>query len=110
MMISEQQWDFMPEKNSADVMFALRQLMGRYRGGLTELKRVLLDMGNAYDRVPRRELWYCMRKSGVTENRMGMVQDTNENVRCAAGTVSQVQDGGGIASESKSRLACSGEG
>ncbi|KAK3506939.1 hypothetical protein QTP70_031210 [Hemibagrus guttatus] len=43
----------------------------------------------AYDRVPREELWYCMRKSGVTEKYVRVVQDMYERsrtvVRCAVG-------------------------
>ncbi|KAK3513643.1 hypothetical protein QTP70_028820 [Hemibagrus guttatus] len=36
---------------------------------LTRLfNRVLENLEKAYDRVPREELWYCMRKSGVAEN------------------------------------------
>ncbi|KAK3539714.1 hypothetical protein QTP70_012045 [Hemibagrus guttatus] len=41
----------------------------------------------AYDRVPREELWYCMRKSGVAEKYVRVVQDMYERsrtvVRCA---------------------------
>ncbi|KAK3534869.1 hypothetical protein QTP86_032387, partial [Hemibagrus guttatus] len=48
-----------------------------------------LDLENAYDRVPREELWYCMRKSGVAEKYVRVVQDMYERsrtvVRCAVG-------------------------
>ncbi|KAI5619406.1 hypothetical protein C0J50_21026 [Silurus asotus] len=41
----------------------------------------------AYDRVPREELWYCMRKSGVSEKYVRVVQDMYEDsvtaVKCA---------------------------
>ncbi|KAK3554576.1 hypothetical protein QTP70_025531 [Hemibagrus guttatus] len=33
------------------------------------------DLEKAYDRVPREELWYCMRKSGVAEKYVRVVQD-----------------------------------
>ncbi|KAK3540764.1 hypothetical protein QTP86_001600 [Hemibagrus guttatus] len=43
----------------------------------------------AYDRVPREELWYCMRKSGGAEKYVRVVQDMYERsrtvVRCAVG-------------------------
>ncbi|KAK3548370.1 hypothetical protein QTP70_011385 [Hemibagrus guttatus] len=43
----------------------------------------------AYDRVPREDLWYCMRKSGVAEKYVRVVQDMYERsrtvVRCAVG-------------------------
>ncbi|KAK3546615.1 hypothetical protein QTP70_031228 [Hemibagrus guttatus] len=49
--------------------------------------RVLENLEKAYDRVPREELWYCMRKSGVAEKYVRVVQDMYERsrtvVRCA---------------------------
>ncbi|KAK3550515.1 hypothetical protein QTP70_000068 [Hemibagrus guttatus] len=51
--------------------------------------RVLENLEKAYDRVPREELWYCMRKSGVAEKYVRVVQDMYERsrtvVRCAVG-------------------------
>ncbi|KAK3519182.1 hypothetical protein QTP70_022145 [Hemibagrus guttatus] len=47
------------------------------------------NLENAYDRVPTEELWYCMRKSGVAEKYVRVVQDMYERsrtvVRCAVG-------------------------
>ncbi|KAK3572881.1 hypothetical protein QTP86_009528, partial [Hemibagrus guttatus] len=49
--------------------------------------RVLENLKKVYDRVPREELWYCMRKSGVAEKYVRVVQDMYERsrtvVRCA---------------------------
>ncbi|KAK3568074.1 hypothetical protein QTP86_029710 [Hemibagrus guttatus] len=74
-------------------------IMGR-RGGLLMFMIItalasLLQLGllnyleKAYDRVPREELWYCMRKSGVAEKYVRVVQDMYERsrtvVRCAVG-------------------------
>ena len=40
--------------------------------------------------VPREELWYCMRKSGIAEKYVRLVQDMYEEseteLRCAVGT------------------------
>ncbi|KAK3522383.1 hypothetical protein QTP86_008917 [Hemibagrus guttatus] len=51
--------------------------------------RVLENLEKAYDRVSREELWYCMRKSGVAEKYVRVVQDMYERsrtvVRCAVG-------------------------
>ncbi|KAK3537706.1 hypothetical protein QTP70_017827, partial [Hemibagrus guttatus] len=57
---------------------------------LTSLfNRVLENLEKAYDRVPREELWYCMRKSGVAEKYVRVVQDmygrSRTVVRCAVG-------------------------
>ncbi|KAK3525841.1 hypothetical protein QTP70_010897 [Hemibagrus guttatus] len=61
---------------------------------LTSLfNRVLENLEKAYDRVPREELWYCMRKSGVAEKYVRVVQDMYERsrtvVRCAVGQTEQ---------------------
>ncbi|KAK3568391.1 hypothetical protein QTP86_005565 [Hemibagrus guttatus] len=43
--------------------------------------RVFTNLEKAYDRVPREELWYCMRKSGVAEKYVQVVQDMYERSR-----------------------------
>ncbi|KAK3567231.1 hypothetical protein QTP86_015063, partial [Hemibagrus guttatus] len=87
--ICEQQYGFMPRKSTTDAIFALRILMEKYRDGHRELHCVFVDLEKAYDRVPREELWYCMRKSGVAEKYVRVVQDMYERsrtvVRCAVG-------------------------
>ena len=48
------------------------------------------NLEKAYDRVPREELWYCMRKSGIVEKYVQLVQNMYEGcetvVRCAVET------------------------
>ncbi|KAK3540870.1 hypothetical protein QTP86_002452 [Hemibagrus guttatus] len=87
--ICEQQYGFMPRKSTTDAIFTLRILMEKYRDGQKELHCVFVDLEKAYDRVPREELWYCMRKLGVAEKYVRVVQDMYERsrtvVRCAVG-------------------------
>ncbi|KAK3513741.1 hypothetical protein QTP70_028743 [Hemibagrus guttatus] len=63
--------------------------MEKYRDSQRELHCVFVDLEKAYVRVPREELWYCMRKSGVAEKYVRVVQDMYERsrtvVRCAVG-------------------------
>ena len=86
---SEQQYGFMPGKSTTDALFALRVLMEKYREGQKELHCVFVDLEKAYDKVPREEVWYCMRKSGLAEKYVRIVQDMYDDsitaVRCAVG-------------------------
>ena len=80
----------MPGKRTTDAMFALRMFTEKYKEGQRELHCVFVDLEKAYDRVPRKELWHCMRKSGIVEKYLQLAQDMNEGsetmVRCAVGT------------------------
>ena len=86
---SNQQYGFMPGKSTTDALFALRVLMEKYREGQKELHCVFVDLEKAYDKVPREEVWYCMRKSGLAEKYLRIVQDMYDDiktaVRCAVG-------------------------
>ena len=98
--ICEQQYGFMPKKSTTDAVFALRMLIEKYREGQRELHCVFVDLEKAYDRVPREELWYCMRKSGVAEKYVRVVQDMYEGcktvVRCAVGVTEEFKVEGGL--------------
>ena len=98
--INEQQYRFMPGKGTTDTMLALRMLMAKYRKGQRELHCVFVDLEKAYDRVPRAKLWYCMRKSGIAEKYVRLVQDIYEGsetvVRCAVGATESFKDKVGL--------------
>ncbi|KAK3550574.1 hypothetical protein QTP70_000047 [Hemibagrus guttatus] len=73
-----------------DIPVEVWKCLGEAAVELTSLfNRVLKILEKAYDRVPREELWYCMRKSGVAEKYVRVVQDMYERsrtvVRCAVG-------------------------
>ena len=86
---SEQQCGFVTGKSTTDALFALRVLMEKYKEGQKELHCVFVDLEKAYDKKPREEAWYCMRKSGLAEKYVRIVQDMYDDsttaVRCAVG-------------------------
>lgn len=79
----------MLRKSITDAFFALRVLVEKYREGQKELHCVFVDLEKAHDGVPREELWYCMRKSGVAEKYVRVVQNMYEDsetvVKCVVG-------------------------
>ena len=92
---SNQQYGFMPGKSTTDALFALRVLMEKYREGQKELHCVFVDLEKAYDKVAREEVCYCMRKSGLAEKYVRIVQDMYDGsttaVRCAVGVTEGFQ-------------------
>ena len=65
----------MPGKSTTDAVFALRILAEKYREKQRELHCVFIDLEKAYDRVPREEVWLCLREKGVSETLVRVVQD-----------------------------------
>ena len=91
--IGEQQYGFMPGKSTTDAIFALRLLLEKYREGQKELHCVFVDLEKAYDRVPREELWHCLRVASVPEMYVKVIQDMYDDsltaVRTAVGTTEE---------------------
>ena len=57
----------MPGRGTADAIFAARQVIEKHREMQKELHLVCIDLEKAYDRVPRQEVWRCLRDQGVPE-------------------------------------------
>ena len=55
--------------------------MEKWREGQKELHCVFIDLEKAYDRVPREELWECMRQAGVPECYVESIQDMYKGAR-----------------------------
>ena len=104
----------MPEKGTTHAMFALKMLMEKYREDQRELHCIFVDLDKAYDRVPREEVWYCMRKSGIVEKYVQVVQDMHEEsekvVNCAIGTTESLKVEVGLHHGSALSPVCSDNG
>ena len=71
----------MPDRGTTDEVFALIRVMEKHREKKKGLHMVFIDLEKAYDRVPRQEVWRCMRTKGTPEKYVRLVQDTYEGAR-----------------------------
>ena len=66
----------MPGRGTTDAIFAVRQFMEKHRE--TERTHIVfmdLEKVYIYDRLPRQEVWRCMREKGLPEKYARIVQD-----------------------------------
>ena len=73
--IAENQFGFIKGRQTSDAIFALKQLAEKYREKGKGLYMAFIDLEKAYDRVPRSEVWRCMREKGVSEKYVRLVKD-----------------------------------
>ncbi|KAI5742912.1 hypothetical protein M8J77_012557 [Diaphorina citri] len=92
--VSEEQFGFMPGRGTTDAVFALRQMMEVHRDKEQPLVFVFIDLEKAYDRVPREEIWRCMRAKGTPEKYVRIVRDMYEDavtkVRSSVGVTEEI--------------------
>ena len=73
--IRDNQFGFRPGMSTTEPVFALRQLQEKCREKNTDLHMVFVDLEKAFDRIPRDLIWWCLRKKGVPEEYVKIVQD-----------------------------------
>ena len=63
--INEMQFGFFPGRGTTDAIFIIRQLQEKYLAVNKPLYLAFIDVEKAFDRVPRKVIWWAMRKLGV---------------------------------------------
>ena len=79
--IDSMQFGFMPGRGTTDAIFILRQLHEKYLGKKKNVYFAFVDLEKAFDRVPRSVLWWAMRKLGIDEWIIRVVQAMYANAK-----------------------------
>ena len=65
--IDNSQFGFDPGRGTTDTIFVVRQLQEKYLAANKRLYIAFVDLEKALDRVPRKIIWWALRKLGVEE-------------------------------------------
>ena len=81
MCIDEMQFGFVPGKGSTDAIFIVRQLQEKYISVKNPLFFAFVDLEKAFDRVPRKVLWWALKSLRVEEWAVQIIQVMYANGR-----------------------------
>ena len=98
MTIDESQFGLVPIWGTTDAIFVVRQLQEKYLALGKQIYMAFVDLEKAFDQIPRKVIWRAMRKLGVMEWIVKLVQGMYKNVRRG------VQVGEGLSDELELRI------
>ena len=79
--INYSQFGFVPGRGTADAIFVVRQLQEKYLAANKRLYMAFVDLEKVFDRVLWKVIWWALRKLGVEEWIVQMVQGMYANAR-----------------------------
>ena len=79
--IDDMQFGFVPGRGTTDAAFIVRQLQEKHLSANKILYLAFVDLEKAFDRVPRKVLWWAMRYLGVEEWAVRAVQAMYEGAK-----------------------------
>ena len=94
--IDSMQFGFMPGRGTTDPIFIMRQLHEKYLGKGKDLYFMFIDLEKAFDRVPRKVLWWALRKLLVPEWLVRTIQAMYSGAKSAIRINGQFSDEFGV--------------
>ena len=79
--IDDSQFGFVPGRGITDAIFVVLQLQEKYLAVNKRLYMAFVDLEKAFDRVPGKVIWWALRKLGVEEWIVRLVQGMYANAR-----------------------------
>ena len=79
--MDDSQFGFVPGRGTTDAIFEVRQLQEKYLAANKRLYMAFVDLEKASDQVPRKVIWWVLRKLGVNEWIVRLVQGMYSNAR-----------------------------
>ena len=79
--INDMQFGFMPGHGTTDAIFIVRQIQEAYIRKNRNLFFAFVDLEKAFNRVPRKVLWWALRKVGIPEWIVRVIQVMYQNAR-----------------------------
>ena len=79
--IDDSQFGFVPGRGTTDAIFVVRQLQEKYLAANKRLYMAFVDLEKAFDQVPRKVIWWALRKLGVDEWIVHLIQGMYSNAR-----------------------------
>ena len=80
-LTDDSQFGFVPGRGTTDAIFVVRQLQEKYLAANKRLYMAFVDLEKAFDRVPRKVSWWALRKLGVDEWIVRLVQGMYSNAK-----------------------------
>ena len=79
--LDDSQFGFVPGRGTTDANFVVRQLQEKYLAANKRLYMAFVDLEKAFDRVPRKVMWWALRKLDVDEWIVRLVHGMYSNAR-----------------------------
>ena len=89
--VNNMQFGFSPGKRTTDAVFIIQQLQEKHLEVHKDLFLAFVDLEKAYGRVPRDLVYWCLRRRGVPEKLVTLVEATYHGIRKELG-VSSIQE------------------